>query len=182
VRPGAERYADMPAVAQFAGRLAAMKAFRGVKWQDIADAAGLDRNTIHSIRKKMTVPKLDTAQRIADYLEAPGLYDALVEIRTLTCEGCGVGFLVPTGSLVGKQRRRFCSAACQQRGVATLTKHLTLRRALFQLDVSDGMLFQHRSLVAAFCRRCSGEECGETSCELFSVTPLRKIVAKKAVA
>lgn len=162
-------------LAAFTSLLRQAKTRRRVYWYQVAEAAGVERNSIAAIREGRSIPKLATARAIATFLDSPALYDRLVAIRTIECERCGIAF-VADGPITGGRRRRFCTAYCSSRQRFEAKKARTTREALNAIEVVEGDNKRLRMAVADFCRACSGDGCRTPSCELRAVSPVPLIV------
>ena len=168
---------------------------RHVSKTSLASQVGMSPTTIWLYLAGENLPTLRNARRLADALLWPKLVVIAEEGRQGSCAACGRGFVNEGGA-----PKRFCSGVCRDRAAngrqaqldarreAMETLHAELLRpgpvrkqvlgkALTALDtrpdiVAERRLAMYAGSVDAFCRACSGDTCGQPSCELRGVSPL----------
>lgn len=142
----------------------AMKA-RDVGTRVVAEALGTSRTSVMYWRTGRILPRIETAQALAEALDTERLVTVCIEMRTKTCAVDGVAFVDDTGS----DNRTYCSSSCQRVG----RKRTAGRDVRASAVRAERALARHRAAVEAFCRGCSPEGwCPAAECELRGVSPL----------
>ena len=157
----------MTAPLPFGALLRSMLTRRGMRQVDLARRTGYSTSGIRRWLIGSMLPRPETAARLAEALDAPGLLLMCQRLRTKACalSGCGREFIDGHRS----NKRIYCWSRCQ--GVANNRR---LRRVN---DVRNGLATKRLALYVAavdgFCRRCEPEGwCRMPDCELRAVSPL----------
>lgn len=136
----------------------------------VADTVGLAYSVIRHYIRGYGLPKVSTAQKLADALSWPKLVEVATAGRTAECRTCHRPF-IDEGT-----QKAFCSNLCmiidqkKNRGVdgrkrAAIAEG-TMRLALVDLDT-------FKTAVGSFCRSCEPDGiCRQSDCSLRSVSPL----------
>lgn len=147
-----------------------------------AIGGGFSAYLFHAWQAGTSIPTMDKAVKLAEYLDAPALLAICREARTGTCQrrGCGKAFVTEGG-----KTRIYCSARCRQLvhdydqryshakrkklGDAPL-EQLRLAR---EHQAAEAERDEHRAAVAAFCHACEPDNvCRDATCALRPVSPL----------
>ncbi len=129
---------------------------RGLTYNDVSRAVGVNQTSIRMFATGKTLPSLTTGAKITEAIGCEALMSALIEIRTSACalEGCGRTFVRDSHS-----RQVYCSAECAyyaDKGVAARKRHSPEAQA-----------------IDAFCRACEPEGlCRDDQCPLRAFSPL----------
>lgn len=131
----------------------------------VAEALGSSRTSVMYWRTGRILPRIDTADRLAQVCGWAPLAALARTLRRKTCEVCPTVFIDDSGS----DNRRYCSPACQRvaekRRVGVSREH--------RAAVAERALLAHKRAVAAYCRACEPEgRCTAPECELRAVSPL----------
>jgi len=97
------------AAARFAAELNRVMASRKVSAKRLAAAIGSATSAVAVWRAGDNLPRTDTAQRLADALDAPRLVELARAGRQGTCARCGRAFVNEGG-----QPKRFCTSECRE--------------------------------------------------------------------
>lgn len=150
--------------ARFGALLTETLAERGVSRRGLARALGTSPGLLWQWSAGNNLPRLETAQRVADALGEPRLAAIVREARTVTCAACRATMVVEGG-----RPRRWCSDACKVVGNAMRSGVPSRERAV----VAERRLALYRDAVAAMCQGCEPEGlCRDASCALRPVSPL----------
>lgn len=151
------------------------RAMRGreVSSRKLAPALGMSRTSVMYWRTGRILPRVDTARRLAEYLDWPRLITLSRELRKKTCPVDGIEFVDDSGS----DNRIYCRPACQE-----LVGKRNAGRPVRVLAVRfERALERHRAAVEAFCRGCEPEgRCRDAECALRPISLLPLADARRA--
>lgn len=138
---------------------------RGVGRRNVAHGIGSSDTSVMYWRTGRILPRIVTAQKLADALEWPRLASLAIELRRKRCIVDDVEFVDDSGS----DNRVYCSLSCQKvKGKRDVGTDRRTRAA-----IAERRLIVHQRAVAAFCGSCEpGGQCFAAECELRPVSPL----------
>ena len=142
----------------------AMRA-RRVGRRPVARAIGASETSVMYWRTGRILPRIVTAERLAEALEWPRLAKLASELRRKACLVCGTEFVDDSGS----DNRLYCNLSCRSaRGKATVGVDRRQRAAL-----AERRLTASQRAVAAYCAGCEPSgRCTTPECALRPVSPL----------
>lgn len=150
---------------RFARELERVMRHRDVGTRPVAEALGASRTTIMYWRTGRVLPRLATAARLAQVLDAPRLLELAGELRRKRCPVDDVEFVDDTGS----DNRIYCSTSCLRVGQKAKAGRPVRETAVR----AERALARHRAAVAAMCAGCEPEgACRDAECALRPVSPL----------
>lgn len=136
----------------FASALNAALSRSSVGPVELANAVGVTRQTVHAWRNGESIPRTDTAYKVAEALDSSRLFGIVSRHRTTQCKGCGK-FLVANG----RQLRVFCNYTCRDRLRYGRTPRISAEAAA----------------IARMCAQCEPEgACFAAECPLREWSPL----------
>jgi DNA-binding XRE family transcriptional regulator len=138
---------------------------RDVGRRPVAAAIGASDTSVMYWRTGRILPRIVTAQKLAEALEWPRLASLAIELRKKRCIVDDVEFVDDSGS----DNRVYCSVSCQKvKGKRDVGIDRRTRAA-----IAEGRLKLHQDAVIAFCAACEpGGRCYAAECELRPVSPL----------
>ena len=144
----------------FSGELRRAMSTRGLSEREVERRIGLSYSLVGRYSRGLALPSMDSALRLADVLDWPGLADIMLRHRSHVCEGCGITF-VDNGH--GGQKRRFCTHACNQR---THRRRAAQVREAKELLVTRREVERFRDTLRAWCMDCTAGEglCRDDGC------------------
>lgn len=142
----------------------AMKA-RGVGRRPVARAVRASETSVMYWRTGRILPRIVTAEKLAEALSWPRLTTLASELRRKSCLVCGAEFVDDSGS----DNRLYCTLSCRSvRGKATVRVDRRTRAAM-----AERRLTAHQRAVAAYCAGCEPSgRCSTPECALRPVSPL----------
>jgi DNA-binding XRE family transcriptional regulator len=142
----------------------AMKA-REVGRRAVAQAVHASDTSVMYWRTGRILPRIVTAEKLAEALEWPRLAALAAELRRKTCLVCGTEFVDDSGS----DNRRYCTLSCRSvRGKSLVGTDRRTRAAM-----AERRLLAHQRAVAAYCAGCEPSgRCMTPGCALRPVSPL----------
>lgn len=152
----------------------AMKA-RGVGRRPVAAAIGASDTSIMYWRTGRILPRIVTAQKLAEALDWARLASLAIELRKKRCIVDDVEFVDDSGS----DNRLYCSISCQKvKGKRDVGVDRRTRAA-----IAERKLKAHQDAVAAFCAGCEpAGHCYAADCELRPVSPLPLFLEREPIA
>jgi hypothetical protein len=147
-----------------------------------AIGGGFSAYLFHAWQSGTSIPTMDKAIKLAEYLDAPALLTIVREARTGICErrGCGKSFLTEGG-----KTRIYCSPRCRQLVHEYDQRYSHAKRKKLSEDQAEQLrlarehqaneaeLTESRTAVAAFCHACEPDNvCRDAACALRPVSPL----------
>jgi hypothetical protein len=138
---------------------------RGVGRRPVAVAVHASDTSVMYWRTGRILPRIVTAEKLAEALEWPRLATLAAELRRKACLVCGAEFVDDSGS----DNRRYCGLSCRSvRGKATVGVDRRQRAAM-----AERRLTAHQRAVAAYCAGCEPSgRCITPECALRPVSPL----------
>jgi DNA-binding XRE family transcriptional regulator len=131
---------------QFGRELVRAMKKRGIGTRTLADPLGASRTSVMYWRTGRILPRLETAQRLAQALDWPRLVSLAVEFRRKRCLVDDVEFVDDSGS----DNRLYCSDSCQRVAEKRRRGSTIDKRA----GNAERRLTVHQRAVAAFCAGC----------------------------
>lgn len=154
---------------EFGRHLATALAKRRMPKRELAREAGVTRSAIRNYLAGLNLPTFQTAERIAEALDWPGLMEVLARTREYVCPIDKRRFVFN-----GQSRRTYCSPECQH----VAEKQRSGRKTRQAADGAIRRLQLVQGAVDAMCRSCEPEgRCRTGDCPLRAVSPLPLVMA-----
>lgn len=132
---------------------------RKISESAMAREMGISRPRLSSWRNGITLPDMEMAGRIADYLMNPLVVEMVKEARTVTCadERCGRSFIAATGA-----PQQYCSVECKRTRAKLASGSRDLSRAVLERRAA-----RYRTAVGLMCIACEPSgTCRTPTCPL----------------
>lgn len=147
---------------------------RGVGRRAVARALGFSDTSVMYWRTGRTLPRIGTAERLAEALAWPRLVTLDAELRRKACLVCAIEFVDDSGS----DNRRYCSQSCQRVKEKRVVGADRRQRAA----IAERRLTVHQRAVAAYCAGCEPDgRCVTPGCALRPVSPLPLVLRRTEI-
>lgn len=138
---------------------------RSVGKRPLAAAIGASETSVMYWRTGRILPRLATAEKLAEALAWTRLAGLARELRAKSCQTCGTRFVDDSGS----DNRRYCGLSCRSVKRKSVVGVDRRQRAA----IAERRLLAHQRAVGEYCLGCEPDgRCRTADCALRPVSPL----------